>query len=120
MLPANIRPAKAAARSEVGDDRAAEPAGAVDEAAEQRAEEHRREEVGEQHRRRGPRRADALVGEQHQRDVAGGGAQAALQVGGEEPARAPLLPPEGLDATHGGSRSDATPGHGHLLGLRVQ
>ena len=97
---------------EVRDDRAAEPAGAVDHAADQRAEEHGRQQVGEQHRRRRPRGADALIGEQHQRDVAGGGAQASLQVGGEEPARAPLLPPQGQDATHaGGVLLTAAPGH---------
>ena len=96
---------------DVADDGAAEAAGAVDEAAEERAEQHRRDQIGEHHRGCGPRRADALVSEQHQRDVAGGGAQATLQVGGEEPARRPLLPPEGLDATHTGGSSVATHRH---------
>ena len=73
---------------QLGGDRAAEPAGAVDQPAEQRAEQHRGGEVGDQHRGRAPGRAELLVGEQQERDVAGAGAERALQVGGEEPAGA--------------------------------
>ena len=82
---------------QLGGDRAAEPAGAVDQPAEQRAEQHRGGEVGDQHRGRAPGRAELLVGQQQQRDVAGAGAERALEVGGEEPARAALGAPAETD-----------------------
>ena len=85
---------------EVGDDGAAEAARAVDHAAHQRAEEHQRHELSEQDRGGRPRGPDALVGQQHQGDVAGAGADGALQVGGEEPPGAPLLAPEGQHPAH--------------------
>ena len=73
---------------QLGGDRAAEPARAVDQAAEQRAEQHRRGEVGDQDRGRAPGRAELLVGQQQQRDVAGAGPERALEMRGEEPAGA--------------------------------
>ena len=44
-------PAKAAARM-IGDDRRPEPARAIDQAAQQRPQQHRRQHVGQQHRGR--------------------------------------------------------------------
>ena len=84
-MPSQRRPA-IATRAHVARDRAAQAAGAVDEAAEQRAEQHRGHQVGQQHGGRRPGRADPLVRDDHQRDIAGAGAQPALEVGDEEPA----------------------------------
>ena len=71
----------------VGGDRAAEPARPIDQPAQQRAEQHRRREVGEQDCGRAPGGAEAVVGQHEQRHVRGAGAERALQVRGEEPAR---------------------------------
>ena len=81
---AKTRPAKASAPISSAAIAQPQPARAVDQPAEQRAEQHRRGEVGEQHRGRAPGGAELLVGEQQERDVAGAGAERALQMGGEE------------------------------------
>ena len=83
---------------QVGGDRAAQAAAAVDHAAQQRAEQHRGGEVGDQDRGRAPGRAELLVGQQQQRHVAGAGAERALEVRGEEPARRALRAPHRGDS----------------------
>jgi hypothetical protein len=84
---------------QLGGDRAAEPARPVDQPAEERAEQHRRGEVRDQHRGRAPRGAQLLVGQQQQGDVAGAGAERALQVSGEEPPRLALRVPHAGEAS---------------------
>jgi hypothetical protein len=70
------------------------PAGAVGELAEHRAEQHRRQQVRQHHRGRGPGGADPVVGQHHQRDIAGARAERALRLGGEEAPGGGLAPPD--------------------------
>ena len=58
------------AAQDVGDDGAGAPADAVDQRAEQRPEDDRREQLGEQDGGDGPGRVEAVVGEQRQGDTA--------------------------------------------------
>ena len=55
---------------DVGDDRAQLARPAIRGGAEDRPEQHRREEIGQQHEADRPRRAEALVGDQQERYVA--------------------------------------------------
>ena len=67
--------------------RARAPADAVDQRAEQRPEHDRRQQVGQQHGDDRPGGAEAVVGEQRQRDVARPVPEAGLRVRGEEAPR---------------------------------
>ena len=85
------------AADQVAHDRARAPRPAVGGRSEERAEEHAREEVGQQYERDGPRRGEALVRQHQKSDVAGPGAERRLCVGEEEEPGAGLLAEEVLE-----------------------
>ena len=72
----------------------------------QRPEHDRREQVGQQHRHDRPGGAEAVVGEQRQRDVGEARAEARLGVGGEE---APALGVGERRPQHGSRRAPPPP-----------
>jgi hypothetical protein len=78
---------------QVGEHRAAQAPRAIDGTSKGGAEQHRRDQVGEQHGRCTPGRAKAVIREYQQRDVARARAQGVLQVSGEEPPRPALATP---------------------------
>ena len=90
----STRPRKATPAGRPPDDHARSPRPAVRDGPEQRAQQHRRHDVGQENEPDRPRRIEPVQRDEQQRDVGGPSAQRGLRERGEEHPRPPLVPQE--------------------------